>query len=473
MRSSSVVGSRSVALRRHEPPPTSRADERELADERAPPLPGRAINVLDERTERTPQRQLVADRLRKLERLDDLRRRAPPAHARRSCRLSPGPRRAGRPAPIVRPRRHPGARQAVRHACTPSSCSSARRRGSIGTSSSGSGARKSLRRSSETTKICPGARRSPRPKLRTGAALRPHVDPRQSRRRRARACSAGSSPPYNLSRPHASRNRREPTPAGSTAEARVLERTQDLFPRLLGRGRVLLDEHELAGRSRAPRRAACPAGRRAAPPAAVTGPSERLRSGHRRERRRPQREPRLLAQRRPQLEAGDEEAGDHGNVCSTRTLCSRQVDTFSGFEGSAPWERTRSKHPRVWPNDPVAGIPLARWFCCRQGFSRAPSKTITPCVPGRSFALPLILSPGLSPPAPRRPMRALPPFRSACTRMGSTGVRSTASPVRGPARAIRLLQKRAHLTVDGVVGPKTRRARSAASPSIGWAAASF
>jgi lysozyme family protein len=39
----------------------------------------------------------------------------------------------------------------------------------------------------------------------------------------------------------------------------------------------------------------------------------------------------------------------------------------------------------------------------------------------------------------------------------------------GTAKAIRKLQKRAHITVDGVVGPQTRR--SAASPGIASAAA--
>jgi len=42
--------------------------------------------------------------------------------------------------------------------------------------------------------------------------------------------------------------------------------------------------------------------------------------------------------------------------------------------------------------------------------------------------------------------------------MGSTKARSTGSPGRAPRRQIRRLQKRAHITVDGVVGPQTRKA---------------
>ena len=48
-------------------------------------------------------------------------------------------------------------------------------------------------------------------------------------------------------------------------------------------------------------------------------PEQRLGPGQRRERRRAQPEPRPLAQRRLKLEPGDEDAGDHGNICSTRT----------------------------------------------------------------------------------------------------------------------------------------------------------
>ena len=128
--------------------------------------------------------------------------------------------------------------------------------------------------------------------------------------------SAGSSPPYSRSTPRVSKYA-TPSAAGLDGEARVLERADDLLPGLLGRGRVGLDEHEpRAGRERlaeahprptpAPPPPPSPA-RAAAPP--------RLR----RERRRAQGERRLRAQRRLQLEPGDGEAGDHGNVCSTRT----------------------------------------------------------------------------------------------------------------------------------------------------------
>src|SRR2546428_8230925 len=66
-------------------PPRPAADEpcgqRELAHEPTPAL-GPRHQRLDERTECATQRELVADRLGKLERLDDLRRRTPAANAR-------------------------------------------------------------------------------------------------------------------------------------------------------------------------------------------------------------------------------------------------------------------------------------------------------------------------------------------------------------------------------------------------------
>jgi len=84
------------------------------------------------------------------------------------------------------------------------------------------------------------------------------------------------------------------------------------------RGRVLLDQDELRTcrepfpepHARADAESLRSCGHRA---------EQRLRSGHRRQRGWTQGEARLLPQGRPQLEAGDEETGDHGNVCSTRT----------------------------------------------------------------------------------------------------------------------------------------------------------
>ena len=154
MRSSSVVGSRSVALRRHEPPPTSRAESASLRTNR-PPRSGRAISV----STSAPKARRNVSSLpiasgnssastisaggRRPRTRDDL-----PPLARPQARRPSGPNRSAT-AP-------PGSPASCPTRFTPSSCSSARRRGSIGTSSSGSGARKSRSRSSETTKICPG-----------------------------------------------------------------------------------------------------------------------------------------------------------------------------------------------------------------------------------------------------------------------------------------------------------------------------
>ena len=110
---------------------------------RPPARSGRASSRSSSAAERAPEGQLVADRLRELEPLDDLRRRAPPQHPPRRARLSPGSRRAGRPAPIVRRRRPPGARQAVRSSHPELARSSSRRRSRAEAASSGSGARNS------------------------------------------------------------------------------------------------------------------------------------------------------------------------------------------------------------------------------------------------------------------------------------------------------------------------------------------
>ena len=101
-------------------------------------------------------------------------------------------------------------------------------------------------------------------------------------------------------------------------EARVLETAQDSLPLPLdGRG-VAVDEDERRARrerlSQAhPRLHAC--GLRGS----RHGPEQRLLSRLRRERRGDKREPWPRAQCRSQLEPRDEEASDHGNVCSIRT----------------------------------------------------------------------------------------------------------------------------------------------------------
>ena len=229
-------------------------------------------------------------------------RRAVCGHApARPPRLSPGPRRAGRPAPIVRRRRRPGARQAVpasgRRA--PPAPRSARR--SSGSSVSGSGARKRGSSSSRTTIVCPGGA--------TDAA--------------ASAANRRSAAPIRASQARADRGERAPErrlePAVEPLDSARLEvddagrpparprspasssRAQDLLPRLLGRRRVRLDERELrAGRERLAQ--PHPRPHPGASAAAVTGPTSGSPCGSRRERRGPQRKRRRASQRRPKLE---------------------------------------------------------------------------------------------------------------------------------------------------------------------------
>ena len=97
MRSASALGSRSVSVRRQEPPPTRPCGECDLADEAVATL-GPRQRRLDERAECAPERELVSDRLGELERLRKLGRWAATAHARgrSASRQAPG-------APAVRP----------------------------------------------------------------------------------------------------------------------------------------------------------------------------------------------------------------------------------------------------------------------------------------------------------------------------------------------------------------------------------
>ena len=157
------------------------------------------------------------------------------------------------------------------------------------------------------------ARRSLPRGRRTGAAQRPRVGPRQFRQRQAPA----RAPPPSLrttARHPSSRNRRDPAPrarlrnlnlrAASVPPPSRAPPMRD--PARRGRG---------AGTSRAPRPVASPA----APPRARGGGDrshKRLRARYGCERGRQERQPRLVSQRGAELETGDQETGDHGNVCS-------------------------------------------------------------------------------------------------------------------------------------------------------------
>ena len=104
---SSAVASRSVAVRRQEPPPTSRAETRHLAERPARPLRP-CEQPVEQRPERTPQRQLVRDRLGEGERLGQLCRGRSPTHAA----ALPAAGEAPRPLPLrPQPLRDGAARQ--------------------------------------------------------------------------------------------------------------------------------------------------------------------------------------------------------------------------------------------------------------------------------------------------------------------------------------------------------------------------
>ena len=102
-------------------------------------------------------------------------------------------------------------------------------------------------------------------------------------------------------------------------------RREDLLPLPLGSLRVRLDEDERrAERERLPQPHPRPDARGLG--GGRDRPEQRLRPLGRRERRRAQRDARPAPERGPQFEPWDGEAGDHGNVCSTRTHVPLQRD---------------------------------------------------------------------------------------------------------------------------------------------------
>ena len=280
-----------------------------------------------------------------------------PARAR-GLVLSPGSRRAARPAPVVRLRRRPEAQQARRRcARRASSRVAAAQREGAGRAEEARGTHACARRQRSTP--ARGAPRSPQRGRRTGAPQRRRVDPRQSRRRRGRARAQPlhrrKAVRRRESRSRRSRDRRS-RPRTPRPRAAAGSPPRPARPR----GRVLLDEDEVG------------TGGERLPHAHARLDALRLgRGGHRadqrllalggRERGRSQRERGPSAQCRAQLGAGDEDACHDTNVCSTRTrvrcqiglrsrrngLCSRrnlgrQLDGIAERErGDQPRERER------------------------------------------------------------------------------------------------------------------------------------
>ena len=111
---------------------------------------------------------------------------------------------------------------------------------------------------------------------------------------------------------------RDPGRGRVDGEAGVLERTDDLLPRLLGGSRVGVDENELRARRE---RLTEPHLRPDAERFRGRGhrADQRLCAGLRREGRRAQLDRRPGPQGGLQFESGDGKTSDHGNVCSTRT----------------------------------------------------------------------------------------------------------------------------------------------------------
>ena len=126
---------------------------------------------------------------------------------------------------------------------------------------------------------------------------------------------------------------------GVDGEAGVLEAAQHSLPLPLDGRRVAVDERERRARGERlpqahPRLDACGlggGGHRA---------EQRLLPRSRSERRRLEREPRPRAQRRSQLEPGNEETGDHRNICSIRTC----VLLSSYGRDKTRTERNRDSH---------------------------------------------------------------------------------------------------------------------------------
>ena len=324
-------------MRRHEPPPTSRAESATLRISRAP-RSGRARIRSSSACEGAAEGELVPDRLGELEPLGDLRRRRPRLHSRVPLvpRQAPG-------APAVRPQsfgdgatRQPGKLSdlldpEVLQLLAPLSLHREERQrerreellGAVvvddqglprpGDRGGGERGEAAVGRACAGVPAGPdrGAARASAPARRRRRAARPHASrSRGTRARRARSRSRG------------------PRDCRITA-----------LPRRLDPGRVPLDEDEL--RAGGERLAEAHAGTH---PARLGGGSDgaeqRLGPGQRRERRRLQPHARAtVTQRRLEFEPWDEDASDHGNVCSTRThvLLSRRGQSP---RGRALWSHT-------------------------------------------------------------------------------------------------------------------------------------
>ena len=284
-RSRSALGSRSVSVRRQEPPPTRRAESASLRTKRSA-RSGRASSASSRTLSARRSVSSFANRLGELERLGELGRRA----CARRTRASPAPRaRASRPAG----RRRPAARRPQ-----PPEATRARRAGgrrarrapralacSSGSSSSGSGARNARRapvvdheRLAWPSDVRRREGREP-PLGRAGARI-----PARATAARARRSAASSAAVEALDA--ARLEVRATRPDGSTAMPASSSRRTISLPLLLGRRPGPARRARARDRWRAPPPSACPADPRRLG-GRGHGAEQRLLARDRRERRRP------------------------------------------------------------------------------------------------------------------------------------------------------------------------------------------
>ena len=302
---------------RHRAAPGAAADElrreRDLAERPARPLRP-CEQPVEQRAEGAPERQFVPDRLGELERLGELRRRAPTADATAVAAAREPPRLPAFPTETLRDS-SPGQGGQLPQAAHAQTLQLRVAIGRERQERERQRCQKALLLAGRHDECLPGTRDARRrkggePALRRARAWIPGSSDGGERplQRRLQA----SVQPLDALRLEVDATRL----LGVDGEARVLEPLQHPLPLALDRSRILLDEDELrAHRERLPQpHPRLHAGELGG---GGDGTDELLGSGQRRERRRHERQPRLVPQRRAQLEAGDDETGDHGNVCST------------------------------------------------------------------------------------------------------------------------------------------------------------
>ena len=304
----SAVASRKVTVRRHEPPPTSRAASASFRN--GPPLtlrPGE--QPVEECAERAPQGQLVRDRLGEGERLGQLCRGRSPTHAP----ALPAACEAPRPLPL---RPQPLGDRRARQGGERSEGADAEAL-QLGIPALVERQERERERLEERLLLPPlddhrltgtcharGGESDEAPPARAGPWVPGRPDGGERLAERRLHPSVEPLDPGRLEHDHSRPDRLH-------SEPHVFEASQDTLPLSLRARRIGIDEHELRARGERlpethPRRDA----RRLGGGGHRT--DELLTARLRGERRGDDREPRPGAERRAELESRDEEAGDHG-----------------------------------------------------------------------------------------------------------------------------------------------------------------